>query len=132
MLLEVGGQVAKHSVPACPCPHAWPFPTAGGQVACPQLPGCCIRAYLPFSSPSFPTTGGQLGASPGCVAARKAALEGFFDKWQSEPLVLLKWFTLQVRFDCNVVGILAAWCLWQWLLCYYLRQADACACWVVH
>ncbi|KAI7843850.1 hypothetical protein COHA_002401 [Chlorella ohadii] len=50
--------------------------------------------------------GGQLGASPGCVAARKAALEGFFDKWQSEPLVLLKWFTLQA--GSNAQGNLAA------------------------
>ncbi|PRW56145.1 puromycin-sensitive aminopeptidase isoform X1 isoform A [Chlorella sorokiniana] len=50
--------------------------------------------------------GGQLGASPGCVAARGAVLQGFFDKWQSEPLVLLKWFALQA--GSNAPGNLAA------------------------
>lgn len=64
----------------------------------PPMPALDIWRHKPRR---FPAAGGQLGASPGCVAARKAALEGFFDKWQSEPLVLLKWFTLQVRLDVS-------------------------------
>lgn len=65
---------------------------------------CCSLPPLP---PVLCTAGGQLGASPGCVAARSTALQGFFDKWQSEPLVLLKWFALQVG-ACMVAAIYTA------------------------
>ena len=40
--------------------------------------------------------GGMVGAAPGCVAARAQGLQSFYAKWQEEPLVLLKWFALQV------------------------------------
>lgn len=66
-----------------------------------------MYALLPPLSPVLRTAGGQLGASPSCVAARSTALQGFFNKWQSEPLVLLKWFALQVG-ACRAAAVKAA------------------------
>lgn len=40
--------------------------------------------------------GGLLGAAAGCVEARATALSDFHKKWEGEPLVLLKWISLQV------------------------------------
>ncbi|KAL4441019.1 hypothetical protein ABPG77_010450 [Micractinium sp. CCAP 211/92] len=49
--------------------------------------------------------GGLLGASSGCVEARATALSDFHKKWEGEPLVLLKWISLQA--SSNVPGNVA-------------------------
>lgn len=56
-----------------------------------------------------------MGAAPGCVEARQAALTGFYQKWEQEPLVLLKWLALQV--PCR------RWCCWAPAVLNFCRCA---------
>lgn len=50
--------------------------------------------------------GARLGGTASGVEARTAAMDGYYSKWEKEPLVILKWLALQA--GSNVPGNVAA------------------------
>lgn len=103
--------------------------------ACPSPPRAAPTHARARRLPS--TAGGLVGASPGCVEARATALAGFYDKWQAEPLVLFKWFALQVGSTGGLAwwglvrargawGLASRWWL-RWRLGCVLRVQACCA-----